>query len=368
MIPRGLRNNNPGNIRKSDTPWRGKIAGDDAEFETFDTPQHGIRAMAKLLLSYQDKHGLNTAAGIVNRWAPPVENDTGAYVNAVARAMGVGAVQTIDLHGPVTLAAMVTAMIGHENGQQPYPAATIAEAAADALGLAVPVYVPTQPAAPIEHRDTVAPQEKPMGLLAALLPTVLSLFAPRAQALLGKVTGQPADVVQPFLADLFGKIGAVTGQANPVQAVAALQTAPQETVDQVQEHALDYLDKIAPMVDKLIAIDKAKWTADDASVQAARDFTPRGKDIAPSLVSSSDWAFGAALVGMIALVGLQMYYDPQHKPDTTLVVILTGLILGATRVFERPFVWRFGGQHTSDATVAVTDTIAQANRNSQRSV
>ena len=90
MVPRGVRNANPGNLRAvTGVQWLGQVGVDDVGFAVFDTPQHGIRAMAKQLLAYQQKHGLNTIAGIINRWAPSVENDTGAYVADVASAVGV---------------------------------------------------------------------------------------------------------------------------------------------------------------------------------------------------------------------------------------------------------------------------------------
>ena len=75
-LPRGLRNNNPGNIVLSDIPWLGKIAGDDERFETFQTPEHGIRALSLNLLNYARKHGLETVQDIIPRWAPASENNT----------------------------------------------------------------------------------------------------------------------------------------------------------------------------------------------------------------------------------------------------------------------------------------------------
>ncbi|MBN5203088.1 hypothetical protein JY494_26615, partial [Serratia marcescens] len=66
---RGLRNNNPGNIEASDkNPWEGQT-GSDGRFAKFETPEHGIRALGKNLLSYQ-RQGYDTVSEIVNRWAP----------------------------------------------------------------------------------------------------------------------------------------------------------------------------------------------------------------------------------------------------------------------------------------------------------
>ena len=129
---RGLRNNNPGNIRKTATDWRGEVVGSDSAFETFATPEAGIRALAVLLRNYQRKYGLRTVRAIITRYAPPSENNTESYVSAVARRLNVGADQAINLEDAVTLSALVQAVIKHENGVQPYTVAMIDGAVAAA--------------------------------------------------------------------------------------------------------------------------------------------------------------------------------------------------------------------------------------------
>lgn len=133
--PRGIRNNNPGNIDRTAEKWQGMAAdqSSDSRFVVFSAPVWGLRALAKVLLSYQRKHGLRTPAAIIGRWAPPVENDTGAYARQVAKALGVGVGDQIDLQQPDTLQRILPAIVQHENGQQPYPAALIAEAVRLAL-------------------------------------------------------------------------------------------------------------------------------------------------------------------------------------------------------------------------------------------
>lgn len=127
MKPRGLRNNNPGNIRHSKTVWMGQADEQpDKSFVAFEEPVYGIRALYKILKTYQSKHGLKTVAQIINRWAPPNENDTAAYVQAVANACGVTPEQEIEL--PTVAEKLVAAIIHHENGQQPYSAVTIRRA------------------------------------------------------------------------------------------------------------------------------------------------------------------------------------------------------------------------------------------------
>lgn len=130
-LPRGVRNFNPGNIELGD-PWQGMRAKQtDGRFAQFETPAFGIRAIARTLITYQDKHGIRTVTAAINRWAPPVENDTGSYVRAVQRAVGG---DLVDMHDYQYLRPLVEAIIKHENGVGPlknantwYDAATIDE-------------------------------------------------------------------------------------------------------------------------------------------------------------------------------------------------------------------------------------------------
>lgn len=134
-ISRGIRNHNPGNIDRTSDRWHG-IAADqssDKRFVVFEAPVWGLRALAKVLLSYQRKHGLRTPAAIIGRWAPPSENDTGAYARKIAKALGVGVNDQIDLQRADTLQRILPAIVQHENGQQPYSEALIAEAVRLAL-------------------------------------------------------------------------------------------------------------------------------------------------------------------------------------------------------------------------------------------
>lgn len=120
---RGLRNNNPGNIRHGE-PWDGlSVTQDDPHFATFISPEYGIRAMAKVLTNYQQLYGLNTVRQWISRWAPPGENDTAAYVAAVAGRLGVSPDAPISVKG--ALPVLIPAIIQHENGLNPYTSSTI---------------------------------------------------------------------------------------------------------------------------------------------------------------------------------------------------------------------------------------------------
>lgn len=138
--PRGIRNNNPGNIDRNQIKWEGMAAEQsDPRFVVFATPEHGIRALAKVLLAYQRKHGLNTVAEIIGRWAPPVENDTGAYAAHVAAKIGVGVTDRIDLSRAAVLAGLVISIIAHENANYAYPEPIVLAGIDLALGKTVEV-------------------------------------------------------------------------------------------------------------------------------------------------------------------------------------------------------------------------------------
>jgi len=135
MTPRGIRNHNPGNIRRTGDQWQGlEPIQSDPQFFQFQAPQWGIRALMRILIAYQERHGLKTISQIINRWAPPVGRDaggnfytqeTGSYIDHMARAVGVMPDDPINVREVAD--RLIPAMIQHENGQQPYPMETIRE-------------------------------------------------------------------------------------------------------------------------------------------------------------------------------------------------------------------------------------------------
>lgn len=123
--PKGIRLNNPGNIERGE-PWKGlaEVQG-DPRFCTFTLPEFGIRAICKILRSYNTKYKITTIRGIINRWAPSHENPTEAYINNVANWSGIGANATIDFTSEDSLTSIIAGIIRQENGVQPYPMDTI---------------------------------------------------------------------------------------------------------------------------------------------------------------------------------------------------------------------------------------------------
>lgn len=131
---RGFLNNNPGNVDRGADVWQGEIRDPNdprltdfqrnellkGRFCVFAEPRPGIRMLAKTLFAYRDRLGHRTVRRIINTWAPPVENDTGAYVAAVAARVGVSPDAELDLSDFKTLKALVSAIIIHECGGMPY--------------------------------------------------------------------------------------------------------------------------------------------------------------------------------------------------------------------------------------------------------
>lgn len=109
---RGVINQNPGNLIKSADKWEGlATVQNDPRFFQFESAPFGIRAMARTLIAYQDKHGCRTLTDLINRWAPPVENNTGSYVQTVAARSGYDPSVPIDMRDYVTAKAVIGAMI-----------------------------------------------------------------------------------------------------------------------------------------------------------------------------------------------------------------------------------------------------------------
>ena len=118
-VPRGIRNNNPLNLRYIDPAhaWNGQV-GNDGGYGVYDSPESGIRAGSKQLQKDYSVGNDNTLRALITSWAPPTENNTDAYITDVASQTGLDPDTLLDLNS--NLPVIVAAMIYHENGQQPY--------------------------------------------------------------------------------------------------------------------------------------------------------------------------------------------------------------------------------------------------------
>ena len=122
MIPRGIRNNNPLNIRRSKDQWQGlKKTQNDPSFCQFETFEYGWRAAFVLLTrTYYHKYRLYTIRAIVSKWAPPNENNTRAYIENVCRLTGIAPDEPLGIPSehPARWMLVGAAMAIQENGTE----------------------------------------------------------------------------------------------------------------------------------------------------------------------------------------------------------------------------------------------------------
>lgn len=137
-MPFGIRANNPGNLKFTRDRWQGLDdppfvvnKGSGKKFFRFKSPAYGIRAVARTLITYQDKRladdgsAIDTVREIVTRWAPPEFNDTESYITDVLKRAKINRGAHVDLDDFDTMEAIVKAIIHHENGCQPYSRAIL---------------------------------------------------------------------------------------------------------------------------------------------------------------------------------------------------------------------------------------------------
>ena len=118
--PRGIRNNNPLNIRKSKDKWKGlRAQQQDAAFCQFENMEWGWRAAFWLLTrTYYHTYRLFTIRTIIQKWAPPHENNTASYIANVSKMTGIGADDPIGIPSdqPARWMMLGAAMAIQENG------------------------------------------------------------------------------------------------------------------------------------------------------------------------------------------------------------------------------------------------------------
>ncbi len=118
-IARGLRNNNPGNIRINKDLFQGEVRpSTDTAFKQFEAISYGYRAIFKILKRYRNNYHLDTIRKMITRWAPPTDkdNDTELYINKVSEYSGIPADNPIDVSSREQMIRIVAAMSRIENG------------------------------------------------------------------------------------------------------------------------------------------------------------------------------------------------------------------------------------------------------------
>ena len=116
--PRGIRNNNPLNIRIGNT-WLGEVPNPtDSDFEQFVSVVYGLRAAFCILRRYIRRYHRDTIAKIICAWAPTNENNTARYISQVAKRVGIDPETIIHYEDEETMLSLVQAMAVMENGQR----------------------------------------------------------------------------------------------------------------------------------------------------------------------------------------------------------------------------------------------------------
>lgn len=116
MATRGIRNNNPLNIRKG-SRWQGMASEQpDRAFVTFTSPVMGLRAGFIILRRYFEVYHINTIEGIISRWAPSSENNTSNYIEYVSQVTQLPKDKELSLARKMELCAIVAAMSAYECG------------------------------------------------------------------------------------------------------------------------------------------------------------------------------------------------------------------------------------------------------------
>ena len=119
MTARGLRNNNPGNIRINGDLFQGEVRpSKDKSFKQFTTMAYGYRAMFKILSNYFKNYKLDTIRKMIIRWAPQKENHTEAYIKAVSDYAGIPADDPINVNDREQMIRIVAGMSRGENGRE----------------------------------------------------------------------------------------------------------------------------------------------------------------------------------------------------------------------------------------------------------
>lgn len=139
--PRGIRNNNPGNLNY--VGQNGAMLEDHAtpRFARFNSAFEGFAALGKQIKAYYN--GTSKAAGyqklqsvedIISRFAPASENNTQAYINKLSKMLGVGRGDSLNIQDPQVLATLMNGITQIENGKNPYAPEMVLKAAQSAVG------------------------------------------------------------------------------------------------------------------------------------------------------------------------------------------------------------------------------------------
>jgi hypothetical protein len=182
--PRGLRNNNPGNIEYGSFAKANGATGNDGRFAIFPSVEHGLAATDKLLQNYGTQ-GIDTVQGVIGKWAPSSENNVDAYSGFVATQMGVAPDAKLNMGDPKVRSSLAQAITQYENGTK--GTAGITHGAGGLTQLANPAAAKSQPWTIGNFTDNLGASLRgsPIGQAAYGNLSGLARMAPAVSALAG---------------------------------------------------------------------------------------------------------------------------------------------------------------------------------------
>jgi hypothetical protein len=365
---RGLRNRNPGNIVVSGwTQWQPGYTGPEPQgrFGTFATMADGVAALLRLLLVYREQHGLTTVRGIIDRWAPPSENNTSAYVLAVSRALGVQPDDVLPQEAQ-TYIALARAIVAHENGRD----AAVAVTDTDYADAANTVFGTASQAAGGPSSPAPSPAPQP----AAVSPPAPA--APPAPSIGDRIMGIPALVAAagqallPTVIDLFRArgTGTATRNADILEAAKPVIPALVEIAREVaggsaagnEQAVVEKILGSAELQQQLRAQVALRWSDVEPFLRFEEESREKSRTFVETMTGGDSWrAMGAGLlIGVLSLTivvgGGAMFWNLMDSPQ--LDPGQKGLVLGALiAAFTTTVGFWFGSSRSSqvkDQTIA----------------
>lgn len=313
MTARGIRNNNPGNLRHG-PQWQGLASHQpDNAFSTFVSMEYGIRALLLNLRGYFLVHELSTVREIINRWAPPSENDTGAYVAQVARALGVGPDDRLE-PTPQTLEALARAIARHENG----PDAALITEDQWAGGLSMILSSP----------ETVSARNEPLTVpkIPDMTPSVFGSdvpMAPFAAAALSSIISAIPELTKIYSPDPESSAG-----KNARAASVILETVKTATGALNEQQAAEMVASNPEARQKAATAVRERWyelsEMGDGGIKGAREFNERvSKGRAQHMPAL--WISFALLLPLYAVVAAVLL-QPDSWGETIRVQVVTAVL------------------------------------------
>lgn len=352
MTSRGIRNNNPGNIRASSVHWVGELTPDPEGFCVFDTAQNGIAAMGRNLAAYQDAHGLRTVQGIISRWSA---TDQAVYITNVSNALHVRPADVIDIHNPNTLVALVKAIIQQENAAQPYS----------------DVLIRTVLLGPHVVKDSMPDTPQPslldiLGPVASMINPIagslITAFGPTLQQKLAKEINRHTDdpaagqqIATNLSNLLITQAQQISGKSDPVDAAAAVRTDP-ALLAKAEATVGDDLEKLGPILQQLVDIRKADTQINTASADAA-SMRADASDVRKRFDRRIWRAYGIAAVLLVGIAGAELAVTGTVDGQIVGALILAFGALGA--MLQTMNHYGYGTSGSSGAKDVVIGEIAK---------